>query len=737
MAEESGEVSNTLLPPREAADRLESILQDYFAWTLTDPKTGKALKRVLLKSPPGLGKTENALTAAVLHQLNLGFGQYPLPYKAISDTRLGDVGPTGLGKTVIFAHRHDLARQVKQVIEAQSNKKGVSMAAPILRGRTEGAERGNAPCQRWREADRLQKKGFPVFSNLCRHVSDGEVSECPYFGDCEYIKAYQEAYDAPFVIMVHAHLGLPWAPQAEVLSWFEEPEEPELRLFRPAYATIVICDEDPTRHLVEHRTLPRSRLQELRQDGLGNHLLAGLNAPDGLLSYLRKKGVTGERVREIAKVVRDNEAKTQRVVAPDEADAAIGMQLQERIALAPILDRLADELKCGREGVSYSLSLDGDKVIAQGRRPYPFTEARLLVLDGTANPAILKQFIPDLELAPELPVRRNAYVVQVRNLTFFKGSLIDKDEDTGQPSPTTRLAEVAQFIGLVATTGKTLAVTNKPVRCALTGEDENARLPVSAPYRGADIAHFGNIRGVNDFEGHANVVILGREELPVDAAERRAMAIWYDTDEPIVRVEPDANGNVNYPKQARSYQHPSGPRPSKSVQVSVHPDRRVQAVLEQVREAESLQAIDRLRLIHNAETKHVWILCNIPLDIPVDCLTTWRRLLDTTRKMLAILSRCDEKGWDAVSLAKAELHGRFPELWPTEQAAGKWLEKKPLESCKGTIRHWGFLAEYRPEGQTSWSKAIVRHGVEDEGAAIESVSGLPSGSVLIRASLTN
>jgi hypothetical protein len=58
----------------------------------------------------------------------------------------------------------------------------------------------------------------------------------------------------------------------------------------------------------------------------------------------------------------------------------------------------------------------------------------------------------------------------------------------------------------------------------------------------------------------------------------------------------------------------------------VHPDRRVQAVVEQVREAEMVQAIDRLRLIHSEREKLVLILCNIPLDLPIDELVTWREL---------------------------------------------------------------------------------------------------------------
>jgi hypothetical protein len=78
-------------------------------------------------------------------------------------------------------------------------------------------------------------------------------------------------------------------------------------------------------------------------------------------------------------------------------------------------------------------------------------------------------------------------------------------------------------------------------------------LPISAKYRGADIAHFGNIRGSNDFERHEIAIILGRDEPTVAAAEQRGMAIWYDTKEPIRRVRPDFRGRFNYPTRTRHY----------------------------------------------------------------------------------------------------------------------------------------------------------------------------------------
>ena len=87
-----------------------------------------------------------------------------------------------------------------------------------------------------------------------------------------------------------------------------------------------------------------------------------------------------------------------------------------------------------------------------------------------------------------------------------------------------------------------------------------------------------------------------------------------------------------------------------SMKVKVHPDRRVQAVVEQVREAEMVQAIDRLRLIHSEREKTVVILCNIPLDLPVDELVTWRELVGDGR-LVKTLEICEQNGWGALPLA--------------------------------------------------------------------------------------
>lgn len=107
------------------------------------------------------------------------------------------------------------------------------------------------------------------------------------------------------------------------------------------------------------------------------------------------------------------------------------------------------------------------------------------------------------------------------------------------------------------------------------------------------------------------------------------MAVWYDTPQKIRTLPAGQKGWAQYPYLERHHTLTDGTwRP---VDVRVHPDRRVQAVVEQVREAEMIQAIDRLRLVHSPRKKTVIILCNIPLPIPVDELVTWRRLVGDSR----------------------------------------------------------------------------------------------------------
>ena len=77
----------------------------------------------------------------------------------------------------------------------------------------------------------------------------------------------------------------------------------------------------------------------------------------------------------------------------------------------------------------------------------------------------------------------------------------------------------------------------------------------------------------------------------------------------------DKSGSQPYTSEPRGY---SGIKRG-SVQVQVHPDWRAQLLLEQVREAESEQALDRLRLLRGeGKQRQVHVLSNVPLNITVE-----------------------------------------------------------------------------------------------------------------------
>ena len=705
-----------LLSATEAKQRLLHIIEQFFSWKL-QAGGGKTVSRLLLKSPPGLGKTREALDWAAQYQTD-------------RERRTGGFGPRRvgelldlMGRAAVFVPRHALAVEVKKVIERSLTELGRAVEVPILRGRDQDAEKGRAPCRRWQEARTLGEKGLPVYSNLCQRRRGKDTLECPHFQDCEYIRSWRGARDARFVILVHAYLGLGWDSDsyARLSARFDlDNEQDESLLFNPAEMANIVCDEDPTQSLVEKTEFEKAALRSIA-DGLGELILAGLNAPNGLLTHLRGNSVTHETLRAAAKTQRAAERRKGRIADPSKPNGGLEPK-QQLIRISRVLERLADEMASGREGQAYSLiAAGGDRLIAQGRRRWPF-QARLLVLDGTASPEILRTFIPDLAVSDEIRVERNAFVVQVTDRTFYRGSLLkstEAGEEADRYDPD-RWKEVCGFIGRIAQGSRTLVVTNRGVRCQLTGEDDKTALPISAKCGDADVAHFGNIRGSNEFENHDAVIILGRDEPSVADAERSAMAIWYDTKEPIELIPRDHNGRLNYPRQLRPYVTQDGSVTTE--RVACHPDPRVQAVVEQIREAEMLQAIDRLRLIHSDRRKTVYILCNIPLDIPVDRLVTWEQLIPDRRLSRAI-AKCDVQGWDALPLAAKALNATFPELWDTPKAAQRWLDKSPLERSEAIIRDWGVL-EYLPAGQKRWSKALIRDGVADGAVALGRVLGI-------------
>jgi hypothetical protein len=307
-----------LLSAEEAKDRLREIVEGFFFRQLTT-EDGKRVGRLLLKSPPGLGKTTQALDWAIRYREGKDGARRLL---------LDDVNEAGVpAQTAIFVPRHGLAEEIKQGIGEAFRERGEVICVPILRGREHGGEEGRAPCRRWREARELVRKGLPIYTNLCQRRANGQSAQCPHFGGCEYIQTRQAAYTSPFVILVHSHLGLEWGATAAERFYEDENgdedgdgAEERPRHFNPRQANIIICDEDPTASLVETNKLSPEDVRGLGEKGLGDVILAGLVHPAGLLSYLHDHAISAHQLREAAEGARTAERYRGQISSPDADD---------------------------------------------------------------------------------------------------------------------------------------------------------------------------------------------------------------------------------------------------------------------------------------------------------------------------------------------------------------------------------------------------------------------------------
>lgn len=144
---------------------------------------------------------------------------------------------------------------------------------------------------------------------------------------------------------------------------------------------------------------------------------------------------------------------------------------------------------------------------------------------------------------------------------------------------------------------------------------------------GADIRiqHFGNLRGSNAYEDCDVAFITGRNQPPQYAVDGLARALWWKEEVPLQHDEAarlGVNIQQNLPLERRGYVM-TDPEGAAGVDVRSFSDGRIEAVHQQLREAETTQAIARLRLVHSPRIKHVFLLSNLPVEMPVDRLVSW------------------------------------------------------------------------------------------------------------------
>ena len=110
---------------------------------------------------------------------------------------------------------------------------------------------------------------------------------------------------------------------------------------------------------------------------------------------------------------------------------------------------------------------------------------------------------------------------------------------------------------------------------------------------GVAVAHFMSLRGSNAYEDRSVIFITGRNQPPLDDIERQARAVFGNSGNPLGYddLENLPSDQVEYWLSKRS------PHTASAITIPALSDPRIEAVQKQIREAETVQAIARLRLV--------------------------------------------------------------------------------------------------------------------------------------------
>ncbi len=120
-------------------------------------------------------------------------------------------------------------------------------------------------------------------------------------------------------------------------------------------------------------------------------------------------------------------------------------------------------------------------------------------------------------------------------------------------------------------------------------------------------AHYGGLRGLDKMRDAEVGIVVGRNQPGPFGVEEIARAIW-----PYEELKLPGD----FIQRPSGYTMRGGEK--QGVLIHDHPDPRCRSVLRQIREAETIQAIDRHRLIYRDSDKPIFLLSNLPVPIVVD-----------------------------------------------------------------------------------------------------------------------
>jgi hypothetical protein len=519
----------------------------------------------------------------------------------------------------VYVPRHDLANEWEQSLDGINAK--VIHVYPRTGGKwDEEAKAYKHPimCQRADYVRDLEEKGHSIYGNACLSRTSGE--QCSFFGNCSYLDQFRQSrgdlgVENAIHIYTHASLFLS-------RNEFEQQIDPNLVIIDEAFLSSAVSNlpSIPVGDVTQH----------IRFDGnaqLGFDLVECLTEHQGDLSYLRDEDIGAFEFNTVS-------VEGLNPAAPFSAETTQSRNVRsakQYKALTRLLEIAAREVEDHGKDQFGQLAYNNRKneiVICEHKPIRVPRSTPVLYLDATADSVITDAYLPAMQYH-RIDVRQLAVVSQVYDRTgsnsFWNNKIGQEQQNLFEPTYDPQHNDMAALIAILnewAKAGESpLLVAHKDLCDQLRGHPKLDG--------GVAVAHFMSLRGSNAFEDRSVIFITGRNQPPLDDIERQARAIFGNSGNPLAYddLENLPSDQVEYWLSQRS------PHSASTITLPAFSDPRIEAVQKQIREAETVQAIARLRLVWAEYQKRVFLLSNLPVEMPVDHLIEFNDLMPDKLEM--------------------------------------------------------------------------------------------------------
>ena len=542
-------------------------------------------------------------------------------------------------------------------------------------------------CDRVEAARRVSEAGLSVRKTLC--------PACPFLNTCGYRQQASriEVMPSGVFFLASAYLFLP--------SPAPTPD-------------IIIVDEQVTITAVETSEIEVTALDPFMISGLGidtretlNTLRLILVGKEPALRALRSARIDKA---ELNAVIRSLEHALDRAAADIDgsmddqaiADRLDGSARRDILNARKVVAAVRREIDMPRDGLN-GVAADREGItVSRLRNPRGIKRAAVLAMDGTGDETLNRLLFGPTLQHERIAIERDAFVTGTVGKKYSRQSMtgIDaKSKPIGSKADSS--AKLRADIGDIAQAmpGTCAVFSNeRTIDELIKGETLSEHAPVG---------HFNKLRGLNQWEHCRSALVPGQNSMRIGELESLARAYMAADPTPFVAMDgplaPEDRWECKQWPFVATQMRRMRDGSLSPVVVQVHPDPRCQRVLEQVREAECVQAADRVRPIFNR--RDLTFMNALCLDVTYDVIRTHRELVAGGNPLERAFALTGLLPLNAEDLYRAH-PGRFISV----RAALRALENYPPPAKRTSFCEGGEVS-YRTEGQRGQaSKALIDLG---------------------------